>query len=247
MKALGTLRSQGDCHGCKWRSEGFFCDLPEADLRQFSSFKITHVYPKGTTLFTEGQPAIGIYMLCAGRVKLSTYSAEGRSLIVRVAEPGEVLGLSACVAGVAHEGSAQVITDCQVNFVQRSDFLGLLKNSSAAAMSAVRELSNLYHKAHAQICSLGLSVSASDKLAKLLLGWCKTVDDSGAGVRVRMIYTHEEVAEMIGTSRETVTRTLKMFKDRGLIKIVGTDLLIPDKKRLSGAVGRVYPPRQEVT
>jgi CRP/FNR family transcriptional regulator, cyclic AMP receptor protein len=240
MKVPGTFKTQEDCLGCVWRSEGFFCDLPNSELRQFSSYKITHAYPRGTALFTEGQPANGVYMLCAGRVKLSTYSEEGRSLIVRVAEPGEILGLSACVAGVTHEGSAQVIADCQVNFVRRSEFLSLLKNNSAAAMNAIRELSHLYHKAHAQICSLGLSVSAGDKLAKLLLDWSKKCDDGGAGVSIEMLYTHEEVAEMIGTSRETVTRMLKIFKDRGLIQIIGPHLLIPDKRRLRGAIGHIH-------
>lgn len=247
MKAPGKFTTQENCLGCAWRSEGFFCELPETQLRQFSTFKITYAYPRGTTLFTEGQHANGVYMLCAGRVKMSTYSEEGRSLIVRVAEPGEILGLSACVAAVAHEGSAQVIEDCQVNFVRRREILELLKNNSDAALNAIRELSHLYHRAHAQICSLGLSVSASDKLAKLLLDWCSRSGDKTGGIHIRMIYTHEDIAEMIGTSRETVTRMLKMFRDRGLIQIVGTDLFIPDRRMLRGAIGHIHPSRDGVT
>ena len=242
MKVTETIRrAQDNCVGCSRRSEKYFCDLPETELRQFSSFKLTRSFRKGATLFTEGQPANGVHVLCSGRVKLSTYSAEGRSLIVRVVEPGEVLGLSACIAGVPHEGSAKVVADCQVSFIRRNELLGLLKNSSVAALNAIRELSHLYHKAHAQICSLGLSVSASDKLAKLLLDWCGKGEDSGGGVRIRMMYTHEEVAEMIGTSRETVTRSLKIFKTRGLIQVVGAYIIVLDKRRLGDAIGRVYP------
>ena len=247
MKAPGTFATQENCLECGWRAEGYFCDLPNAELQQFYSLKITHSYRRGTTLFTEGQPANGVYMLCAGRVKLLTYSEEGRSLIVRIAEPGEVLGLSACVAGVPHEGSAQVVNDCQVNFVRRSEFLGLLKNNSGAAINAIRELSHLYHKAHAQICSLGLSVSASDKLAKLLLDWSSKSGNADGAARIRMSYTHEEVAEMIGTSRETVTRMLKIFKERGLIVFEGTELVIPDKRRLRESIGHMHPSRHDVT
>jgi CRP/FNR family transcriptional regulator len=241
MKAPPTFITQENCQACIWRSHTYFCDLPEAELLQFSAVKITHAYARGTTLFTEGQPASGVYVLCAGRVKLLTYSEEGRSLIVRIAEPGEILGLSACVAGVAHEASAQVISDCQVNFVRRSDYLKLLKDNSEAALNAIRELSLLYHKAHTQICSLGLSVSAGDKLAKLLLEWCMKSDAADAGARIKMGFTHEELAEMIGTSRETVTRMLKTFRDRGLIVVEGNDLLVPDKLRLRASIGRVHP------
>ena len=238
MKKPVTFGVQEDCVGCTRRSEDFFCALPDTGVREFSLHKVKHAYAKGTTLFIEGQRANGVYVLCAGRVKLSTYSEEGRSLIMRVAEPGEVLGLSACVAGVPHECSAQVIVDCQVNFVGRTEFLELLKNNSHAALNAIRDLSHLYHKAHAQICSLGLSASASDKLAKLLLDWCSNYGDSGTGVHVHMSYTHAEVAEMIGTSRETVTRMFKLLKDRGLIRLVGADLFVPDISRLRGTVGR---------
>ena len=93
---------------------------------------------------------------------------------------------------------------------------------------------------------LGLSASASDKLAKLLLDWCRKSGDAGVA-RIRMGFTHEEIAEMIGTSRETVTRMLKMLRDRGLIRFEGSDLLIPDQRRLREAIGRTHLSRHDVT
>ncbi len=197
----------------------------------------THEYPKGATLFIEGQPSNGVYILSAGRVKLLAYSEEGRAIIVRVAEPGEVLGLSACIADVPYEVSAQVIGDCQVHFIRRDDFLAFLRTNQDAALSVIRELSLLYHAAHHQICSLGLSTSAADKLAKLFLDWSERSPNDAEPSTIQMNFTHEEIAEMIGTSRETVTRLIKSFKERDLIRLDGSRLTIPDKTNLKSVIG----------
>ncbi len=235
MKAPTDLATRIECLGCDQRSSSYFCSLPDESLKKLSHGTSIQGHAKGSTLFVQGEICDGVHVLCAGRVKLVTYSEDGRAIIVRVAEPGEVLGLSACVAGVAYETTAQVSACCQVNFIKRNKFVDLLKNDPSVALNAIRELSLLYHKAHTQICSLGLSVSASDKLGKLFLEWCGRADSNGSGVHIQLSYTHEELAEMIGTSRETVTRLFKAFKDRGLIRLDGADLFIPDPKKLKTA------------
>lgn len=237
MKTLESMPPQHDCGTCVWRKPDFFCNLPEDAMRQFASIKVTHTYPKRSLLFIEGQPAAGIFVICSGRVKLSTYSEDGRSMIVRVAEAGDVLGLSASVAGLSYEGSAEVISECQANFVRSRDLIGFVNANAPAAFNAIRELSRNYHKAHEKICSLGLSASVSDKLAKLFLDWCERNPDGGAGAHIPMYYTHEEIAEMIGTTRETVTRLLKRFRVRKLITLDKSDLYIPDKRRLAEMIG----------
>jgi CRP/FNR family transcriptional regulator len=175
-------------------------------------------------------------MLCHGHVKLSTYSEEGRAVILRIAEPGEVLGLSSCISEKAYEVSAQAMDLCIIRFVRNVDFRNLIQTHHEAALNAIRQLSSNYQRAHDQICSLGLSVSAGDKLLRLLLQWC---DRSGNSypVRISPVLTHGEIAEMIGTSRETVTRLFKSFKERDLIKLSKVELCIPDRARLRSAIG----------
>ena len=211
--------------------------LTHHPFRAFAGHIMPHTYPKGTTLFSQGETAEGVYLLRVGRVKMMTYSEDGRSIIVRVAESGEILGLPACVAGLPYESSAQAMDPCCVAFVRKSDFLTLLKSDPGAALNAIQELSLLYHKAHTQICTLGLSASAADRLAKLFLEWSQRSDSSGAGAHIRMTYTHEELAEMIGTSRETVTRLIRAFKDLNLIQLKGNDLFIPDTETLERSIG----------
>lgn len=245
MRVLNNLKIQHKCADCSVTAEGFFCDLQESTLHNLESLKISNVYPRGSVLFIEGQPSNGVYILCQGRVKLSTCSREGKVIILQIAEPGEVLGLSAVVSDSVYEATAEVVEPCQVNFVRKADFLRFLQQNADACLSAVRQLSHNYQTAHLQICSLGLSSSVADKLAKLFLGWCNgngngngNHHENGNGtVRLKISYTHEEIAEMIGTSRETVSRLLKTFRERKLITLKGSDLVIHDKKRLEMIVG----------
>lgn len=186
----------------------------------------------------EGQPANGVFLLCEGHVKLSTYSEDGKAIILRIADPGEILGVSSVISGKAHEATGQVTEYCRVNFIKRSDFLTFIQTSHDAALNALRQLSSNYHKAHLQICSLGLSSSAGDKLAKLLLQWCDLNAEDGTGqVVIPLVHTHGEIAEMIGTSRETVTRLLKDFKIRNLLTLSRNELCIPDKGALKASIG----------
>jgi len=219
-------------------SGGFFCSLREPTMQQLESVKISNLYPRGSVLFSEGQSAQGVYILCQGRVKLSTCSRDGKIIILQIAEAGEVLGLSAVVSDSEYESTAEVIEPCQVNFIRKADFLRFLQQNPDACLNAARQLSQNYQIAHLQICSLGLSSSVADKLAKLFLGWCNGNGNvSGGSVRLKISYTHEEIAEMIGTSRETVSRLLKTFRERNLITMKGSDLVIHDKRRLQNMIG----------
>lgn len=236
MQVLNRFNIQNKCSDCQMRGSNYFCNLKEENLRIFESFKITNSYSKGSTLYMQGQNSNGVYILCQGRVKLSTCSKDGKVIILHVAEPGEILGLSSAVANTVHLATAEVIEPCQVNFVKTEDFLLFLKQNPEACLSAVKQLGQKYQTAYFQICSLGLSNSVADRLASLFLTWCKETCHGHDPVHLKISYTHEEIAQMIGTSRETVTRLLKDFKERKLISLKGSDLIIHDKRMLEQAV-----------
>jgi CRP/FNR family transcriptional regulator len=221
------------CFTCKLRADRLFCDLPTSALQSFESIKYATAYPKGAVLFVEGQSPRGIYVLCKGRVKLSICSTDGKTLILKVAEPGEVLGLSASVSGKAYELTAETLDPCQVNFVKREDFLRFLKEHGEACMRVAEQLSEKYNSACHEIRSLGLSHSAAEKLAKLLLDW-STKNGEAAKIepRLKLALTHEEIAQMIGTSRETVTRLFADLKKRQIVQAKGSTLLIRNKAAL---------------
>jgi len=222
-----------NCLACKMRADHIFCDLPSAALRTFESIKYSTAYPKGAVLFVEGQEPRGIFVLCKGRVKLSLCATDGKTLILKIAEPGEVLGLSATVGGKPYELTAETVDPCQVNFVKRDDFLRFLKEHSDACLRVAEQLSDKYNTACREIRSLGLSHSAGEKLAKLLLEWsARNGEAAKAEPRVKLALTHEEIAQMIGTSRETVTRLFADLKKRQIVQSKGSTLLILNKAAL---------------
>ena len=221
------------CLACKMRAEHIFCDLPPAALQSFEAIKYATAYPKGAVLFVEGQAPRGIFVLCKGRVKLSICSTDGKTLILKIAEPGEVLGLSATVSGKPYELTAETVDPCQVNFVKREDFLRFLKEHSDACLRVAEQLSDKYNSACREIRALGLSHSAGEKLAKLLLEWsARNGEASKSEPRLKLALTHEEIAQMIGTSRETVTRLFADLKRRQIVQAKGSTLLIRNKAAL---------------
>jgi CRP/FNR family transcriptional regulator len=215
------------CITCKLRADRVFCDLPEAALQAFEKIKYATAYPQGAVLFVEGQLPRGIFMLCQGNVKLSINSPNGRTMIVKLAEPGEVLGLSATISGKPYEVTAATIDPCQVNFVKRDDFLRFLKDHVAVCFKVAEQLGEKYYNACKDVRSLGLSHSAVEKLAALLLEWsCKTGESAKPEPRLKLRLTHEEIAQMIGTTRETVTRLFAELKKRQIVQSKGSTLLI---------------------
>jgi CRP/FNR family transcriptional regulator len=216
-----------NCMACKLRADRIFCDLSPAALQAFEHIKFASAYPPGAVLFVQGQVPRGIFVLCRGTVKLSINSPSGRTMIVKLAEPGEVLGLSATISGKPYEVTAETIDPCQVNFVKRDDFLRFLKDDVEACFKVAEQLSEKYHNACKEVRSLGLSHSAAEKLATLLLEWSsKNGEAAKTEPRLRLKLTHEEIAQMIGTSRETVTRLFAEMKKRQIVQSKGSTLVI---------------------
>lgn len=234
MRAPYGLEIIESCLSCPHREDRLFCNLPPAAVQKLAAITSTAAYPKGATLFVEGQLPRGVFILCRGRVKLSTSSAEGRSLILRVPESGEVLGLAATVTGKAYELTADVIEPTQANFISREDFLHFLREHGEATLRVAQLLGETYHSAIAEMRNIGLSHSAAEKLARFLLDISANHDEGKGEVRLTLTLTHEEIAQMIGASRETVTRVFANFKRQRFVEVHGSTLTITNKSGLQG-------------
>lgn len=230
-----------NCLACPHRKERLFCNLSDAAVKAMAAITSSAAYPKGATLFVEGQPARGVFILCSGRVKLSTSSVDGRTLILRIAEPGEVLGLPGTVTGTCYELTADVIEPGQANFIARAEFLGFLKNNGEAALRVAQQLGEIYHLAISEMRTIGLSHSAGEKLARFLLAWASNFPEEKGRVRIKLTLKQEEIAQMIGTSRETVTRLLADFRKNQILEVTGSTLIIKNKQRLESIVNNQSP------
>ena len=226
-----------NCQGCKLRNGNFFCALSEESVRAFDNMKHASCYPEGSVVFLEGQEARGVYVLCQGRAKLMTTNADGKSLILKIAEPGTILGLHSVVSGTPHEVTVETLQPSQLAFIRREDFLRYMNEHPDACLRAAEHLARDCQSAYDVIRSIGLSNSVSEKLARLLLQWSMDARVSDGAIRLKIALTHEEMAQLIGTSRETVTRTLSDFKKKQVLELNGSTLVIRNKAALEKHAG----------
>lgn len=236
MKAPYGLDIIDDCTACTNRNAEFFCGFSHSVLQSLNQVSHKSTLPAGAILFVEGQAPRGMFIVCSGKVNLSTTSREGKILILKTAHAGEALGLSASISGVGYETTAETATPCQLAFIERKRFLELLESHSEMGAHAAQCLSRDYQTAYRDIHDLVLTRSSAGKLARLLLsqssGQGTHRHDSQGETRVHSVMTHEEMAQRIGASRETVTRLLSHLRKKQLIRLDGPNLIIHDRSGL---------------
>ena len=180
------------------------------------------VHGRGKVLFAEGEPARGVYILRNGRAAVSISSSEGRIITLRMAQAGDVLGLNSVLRSSAYDATVKALEPCRTDFIPRVELLELMRTSQAGTQAILNILSYELNELTARTRSLLLPQTASGKLAKLILEW------SRHSVRIDRVFTHEEIAQMICSSRETVTRLLASFSRRKIIEVTSDTILICD-------------------
>lgn len=226
-----------DCLTCTWRSEGLFRDLTEEALEAFDAISLTTIFPGGTVLYSMGDPSRGMFVVCRGAAKLSVSSSAAKTIITRIVGPGEVLGLSSLISGNPHKSTAETLEPSQMSYVRRDDLTRFMDTHREVWANAARTLARECETNADHVRALELTRTAAEKLAHLILSWCE-VDGMphGSACRVRMLMTHEHVAQLIGTTRETVTRILADFRRKNLITLRGSTLIVPNRSALESLV-----------
>jgi CRP/FNR family transcriptional regulator len=203
--------------------------LPATDLHSIlhaihasNISNLNSLHGRGKVLFAEGEPARGIYILRTGSAAVSISSSEGRIVIPRIAKAGDVLGLNAVLQSASYDATVRTLEPCRTDFIPRGELLALIENSHAGARAVLKLLSHEVNELAERTRSLLLPQTASARLAKLLLEWRRK------SVRIDRVFTHEEIAQMIGSSRETVTRLLAYMSRRKIIQITSDSILIRD-------------------
>ena len=210
LEELAGLPAAGDLHSL----------LHAFQAAQVSNLNSLH--GRGKVLFAEGEPARGVYILRTGKATVSISSSEGRIVIHRIAQAGDVLGLNSVLRSSPHDVTVKTLGPCRTEFIPRATLFELIEKSQAGAHAVLRILSLELSELAERTRSLLLPQTASARLAKLLLEWgCKSE-------RIDRILTHEEIAQMICSSRETVTRLLASMSRRKIIQITSDSILIHD-------------------
>jgi CRP/FNR family transcriptional regulator len=225
-----------DCHACNLKPDNFFCALSRESIAAFDQIKHATVFPGGAVIFTEGQVPRGIFILCQGQAKLSASSREGKTLIVRMVKPGEVLGLHEVVTTNPYELTAETTQPSQLSFVSRQDFIRFVKEHGDAVLRTAQHISRDCQEAYEVVRTIGLSHSATWKIAKFLLASANDCKVENGVVRAKLGITHYEIAQLVGTSRETITRTLAELRKRNIAELRGSTLIIHNKAALEQLV-----------
>jgi CRP/FNR family transcriptional regulator len=202
-------------------------------LKQLQRFALLDIHPAGKVLYAEGQPVEGVYILCNGRAKISTTSERGSVIILKIALAGEALGLEAALMNRLHRETAELLDSCQVKFIAREKLLPYFFENPQVALKAALQVSLNCDAAREQVRRLGFSISGTQKLAHLLMLWANQSNCGRTELSFTVPYTHEEIAQMIGSTRETVTRALIRFRSNGVIAIQNNTFIVRDMERLA--------------
>ena len=217
-------------------ADKIFCDLPAVVAEALEQEAVTTTYPTGAVLFAEGQAPRGVFIVRRGRVKLSINGSDGRTLILRIVEAGDPLGVAAVVSRRPYEASAETQEPSEISFLRQSDLLRLMRLHGELALWVTQHISEDYASTCREIRDLILSDSASEKLARLLVGWLDQNTEARNPSQMKLALTHEEIGQMIGTSRETVSRLFAGFKKQRLIQQSGSTLVIPNRVALESLI-----------
>jgi CRP/FNR family transcriptional regulator len=206
---------------------------------EFESLAAMFQCNKNAVLLSEETLPCKVLFLLDGQVKISVNSTGGRRLVLAIAEPGDILGLAAAVSGAPSEIRAEAQTPCCIAAIPRATFLDFLSHYPIACYSVGRQLGAEFKRACNELRMTGFSMTASTKLARLLVEWCSNGIRSESGVRIQCSLSHEEIGEFIGVGRETVSRTFTDFKNRDLVQQQGSNLFVPSLQTLELYAGQV--------
>jgi CRP/FNR family transcriptional regulator len=225
-----------ECLTCHLGSGNFCCALSQESLEAFKQIKHATVFPEGAVIFVEGQLPRGIFMLCQGQAKLSTSSRDGKTFILRIARGGEILGLDAVITGKPYELTMETMRPSRLTFVNRDDFLGFLKEHGDACLKAAQHIGRDCHDAYAVARLIGLSHSVSGRIAKFLLTSATDGQATNGVIRTRLSLSHTDIAQLVGTSRETIARTLAEFRKKDIVELKASILTIHNRYALEQLV-----------
>lgn len=206
-----TLRR--NCLTCEVKGPECFCHLPTDALTELQHIGRPLHLQRGERILYEDSSADHVYLVCAGQLKITASSADGKLLILRLAHSGDVLGLAAALHGSRHKVAAEALEPCEVKSIPREEFLRFASRFQTVSRNTALAATADYESAVLSARRLALSGSASAKLASLLVDF----SEMNAGREFSMPLTHEELGSMAGLSRETVTRLLTRFRREGLI------------------------------
>ena len=211
-----------------------FSQLAPVELQRVVEVVRERAYPKNSVILFEDDPGDALYVVAEGQVKVVLIGEDGREVILSVLGSGEFFGEMALIDDEPRSAHVIAMEDSSLLVLRREEFQGILRQSPGIAVALLRELSRRLRRVDEKVGSLVL-LDVNGRVAQLLL---ELADEEKDGARITRRLTHHTIAQMIGSSRETVSRTMRELVDRGLIHVSRRDIEIRDRPGLEAAAGR---------
>lgn len=212
-----------------FRKVALFSELEPGELETLSRLASARTYAAGSPIIREAEPGDLFFVILRGEVKVSVDSPDGREVVLSHLQAGDFFGEMALFGGEGRSASVTATSDCELVALARADFLAVLARDFSLTRKILQTLSTRLRKANDVIESMAL-LDVGGRLARYLL---RLADESGQapvdGYFVVNRPTHQEIANSIGATRETVTRMLKQFEDRKLIRTKGQTVWVPSE------------------
>jgi CRP/FNR family transcriptional regulator/CRP/FNR family cyclic AMP-dependent transcriptional regulator len=207
------------------RAIPLFSGLRDDDLAPIADLLIERRFPKHKTIVEEGLAGDYMYVIREGRVQVSKLSDDGREKILEFLDAGDFFGEMSLLDDAPRSASVRALSDARILALSRADFLNVMRRNADVAMAVVQELARRLRDTDEQASSLSFQ-RVKQRTQGLLQRLAK--DDAGGGRRITPVLTHQQIADMIGTSRETVTRALKGLTQQGWLEQEGKRYRVPD-------------------
>ena len=228
-----------DCESCSNRSASDLCSHHQTLGSEFEQLKRPILYQPGQFVFYEGHAALGLYILCSGRMKLTRLTAKGQRRLVKLIEPGGLIEKHTFQDGAVHEVTCETLEPSQVCLIDRIRYLDLLEKNGDVAVSVLKLLSREMSDSFDEADQLAFA-SARERVARLLMDLGERYGEkTPEGTLITIKLKREELAQMAAITVETAVRILQSFQDQLLIKINGRDIVLLDLHRLGRASRRL--------
>ncbi|MBZ4687887.1 MAG: family transcriptional regulator, cyclic receptor protein [Clostridia bacterium] len=215
------------------RKIDLFSDLSEDLLQKISELIVTQTYKKGETIFWEGDPGEAFYFLYSGKVKASKLFPTGQEIIICTLGPGDVFAeVTLLKKDQPYPVTATALEKSEVGFIKNKDLENLLKENSGLALELIRQLNNKLIEAHHRIRNMGVTdvfTRTVTILKKLSESFGK---ETGEGIKIELRLSRQDMANLVGTTRETISRVVSKLKNQEIIDVKGQAIIIKDMEAL---------------
>jgi CRP-like cAMP-binding protein len=209
------------------RQHPLFRELPAPIIERLGAYMKTRKVPRGTAIFAKGDPGTGLLGVLAGSVRISVASADGRDIVLTIIQKGEIFGEIALLDGHPRTADATAVSDCELATIERREFVQFLRNQPEVMLKFVEILCARLRRTSEQVQDVTF-LNLPTRLAKALL---RMIADDSSSQRRKVAITQREISQIIGRSRESTNKQLRVWQKRGWIRLErgGVTVLAPDK------------------